>query len=762
MPGLEDAINPESQQEHEPIKPDLASEKDEKDFLGKIKKKNKYLLVDGLTKEEKERIADFVIARYNEALPAHQDLCEKIDTWDDVSRLVRAEVQGTDGNMPNYRSPISFVAHEVIHANIMNVFFSPKDPMRVLPTAQDDIPKTDRIATFGNWSQKNEMDLFTNVDQLFHSSEKNGESVAQINWRKKYGVEIKREPMVDDKGQTAYDQDTQEPIYQEIEVPKLVYNAPYMEVFSRKDYIQPPDARMDQDPEYEMRIVRKSYDTYLREMLQGEYYDDTIDDIKNWPSNEEPLIERTNEDGDTSMVGEWKKEFIVYYGKMRINVEKEGILPEEAATLHELEDVFIAMVNKQSRVLSFLRKNRLPMKESPFVLDYFIPDDTGRRCAMGIYEALDSVQKCYDVLWNNYLYAVQLSNNPIIFFSPTGNMRDEKTKLQMGFMYPTSDPNSVKIVSFPGPNEAIKYAIELASNWAQLMFGISDYAAGMESSIDPRAPAKKVEIIVDQGNVRLNMIIKRKNDTLRKIFKKWFLLYRDNMPPNKFMRIAGEGDDPWKFEAISYEDFALNSIPDFELVGNVLNSNKQLELQKAIAVFQMLVPLPLFQPTTQEGLQGLISLVKWLVSKIDDMSLTAFIPQLKQGDMVHTPEEENALMLQGQTIEPLPNEDTMYHLKIHMPFLNDPNTPPEIRVIVGEHVKKEVAMLKQKMTQAIAMQHQAMQVPPMQGGQPMMPPPQAPQGGIPGGANGIRTGTAGAPPPPNGAVPGQPPAMAGY
>lgn len=233
------------------------------------------------------------------------------------------------------------------------------------------------------------------------------------------------------------------------------------------------------------------------------------------------------------------------------------------------------------------------------------------------------------------------------------------------------------------------------------------------------------------------------------------------MPPNKFMRIAGEADDPWKFEKISYEDFALNSIPDFELVGNVLNANKQLELQKAIAVFQMLAPLPLFQPTSQEGLQGLISLVKWLVSKIDDMSLTAFIPQLKQGDMVHTPEEENALMLQGQTIEPLPNEDQVYHLKIHMPFLQSPNTPEEIKPLIAEHIKKEVQMLKQKMTQAIAMQQAAQQVPPMMGGQPMMPP-QAPQGGMPGGMNGNRVGTQRSTPTVGGDVGNQSPAMAGY
>lgn len=753
MPGLEDALNPEEpkSEELEVLKPIEVTTEGQKKFLGKIKKRNKYLLLE-LDKEEKERVANYIIDRYQEAKDAQQDLCEKIDTWDDVSRMVRAEVIGTDGNMPNYRTPLSFVAHEVIHANTMNVFFTPKEPMRVLPTAQDDVPKVNTIATFGNWSMKNEMDLFNKCDQLFHYSEKAGESVYMIYWKKEYGVEIKREVQMDAEGNTIYDPDTQEPLYQEIEEPKLIYNAPFMEVISRKDYYQAPSSRMGELPEYEGRILRVSYDTYLRDELQGKYYADSIDLIKNWPAQGTPEVENTNYDGDLLEIGKWKQEFVEHYGRMRIKVIEKGLTEDEAVKTHELEDEFIAVVNIQSRTLCSIRKNRFPMKMRPFGVDYFVPDDTGRRAGLGVYELLDSVQKCYDALFNTFLYATQLSNQPIFFFSPTGNMRDERMRVQAGFMYPTSDPKSVQMFNFKGPDEAIKFAIELAQQWAQLMFGISDYSAGMTSNIDPNAPAKKVEIIVDQGNVRMNMIIKRKNDTLKDIFKRWFLLYRDNMPPNKFMRIAGEGQDPFKFQSISYEDFALNSIPDFELVGNVLNANKQLELNKAIAVFQMLAPTPLFSPQTREGLQGLISLVKWVVSKIDDMSLTAFLPQLKEGNLVHTPEEENALMLQGQTIEPMEQEDHVYHLKIHMGMINNPNTPEEIKPVLGEHIKITVEMLKKQMTSAIALQHQAMQVPPVQGGEPT-----APMGGMQGGMSG--SGNNGAPSAPVGMVQEQPAGM---
>jgi hypothetical protein len=74
------------------------------------------------------------------------------------------------------------------------------------------------------------------------------------------------------------------------------------------------------------------------------------------------------------------------------------------------------------------------------------------------------------------------------------------------------------------------------------------------------------------------------------------------MPPNKFMRIAGEDkNNPWKFEAVDITDFALNAIPDFELTGNILNSNKTLEIQKALGIYKTLIDNPFFAPRNERA-----------------------------------------------------------------------------------------------------------------------------------------------------------------
>lgn len=711
------------------------NEANEKEYYGELKKKNKGFLLDGLTVFERERIARHIKKLYLDNKTKHKDLCDKIDKYDKVWRMEPTTLAGDDGSLPNYTSPISTVTLEVVHANVMNVFFSPKDVIRAVPTEENDIAKIKKLDIFANWSAVNELELFTGLDRLFHASEKNGENPYSVEWHKEYAVEIKRRILMNpaNPSEPLYDEETQEPLYQEYEETKLVYNAPKLEVFSRKDYIQPESALMDKDPEWEMRIIRKSYDSYLREYLQGKMYDGSIESIKGWGETGE--FDKEDFDKDQIPMGEWESEFILFFGRLRVNLIKDD-KESETDKLQELEDEFIGMVHIQSETLCQLRKNKFPMKMRPIGMDYFIPDDEGRRAGIGIMAMMDGIQVSYDALFNQYTLGAVQSNNPIGFIPLFGNMKNEPIKLRFGYMFPVSDPSGVKIEKFPAPDDSIFKLMDVVRLWAQVLFGISDYATGVESSIDPGAPAKKAEIVVQQGNVRLNMIIKRKVRTVQDIMKRWFLLYRDNMPPNKFMRITGDSqENPWKFESITIEDFALKSIPDFELTGNILNVNKQLEAQKKIAIYQMMAQNPFFSPQTSQGLTALHSLTKWVLDGIDDTGLSRFLPSMSNGKLI-TPQEENARMLQGDVIEPNELDDIVYHIQTHMAFINDPNIPEVVKKNVLEHINKHIDKFQLLMTKQMSISQGA-----------------TPQGGMNGSEQGGQT---------QGMVPGQAPGMGGF
>lgn len=716
--------SPKEIAESKPIKA-----KDEKSYYAKLKKKNKNYLMQGIDAIERERIAEYIIGLYNKSDKKHKELCDNITEYDEVYRMERKQVIGDDGDMPNYRTPMSTVAVDVIHSNYMNVFFSPKDPIRVLPTEPNDAPKVSKLTVFSNWSTKNELELFENMDRLWHNSTKNGECPYILDWSKEYGIDIKREIKMNPEApdEPLYDEDTGEVVYDEIEEPKLLYNGPKLEIISRKDYIQPDNAIMGELPDWEMVIRRYSYDDIWKEMMSGRMYDGCLKEIKDWGHSDQPENQKDDYDGDEIPVGDWEKECVLFFGRIRVNVVVKTLMGTiEEEDIDEFEDEFIAIVHIKSRTLLQLRKNKFPLKMRPVDVDYFMPDDEGRRAGRGVIAFMDSLQKAYDNFFNQFVIGVQNSNNPIGFFEPSGNMRNDPIKMRNGYMYPTSNAGSVHFERWPMPDQSISLMLQLINQWAQLLFGISDYTAGVESTIDPNAPAKKAAIVVEQGNVRLNMILKRKNQTLRNICRRWFLLYRDNMPKDKFMRIVGDDENnQWKFEPIRIEDFKLKSLPDFELTGNVLTANKQLQANTAIATYQLLITNPFFSPSQLKGIQALHSLTKWLIDKLDDTGLSRFLPKMP-GDNIQTPEEENARFLQGDDGDPAEGEDFMDHLKKHTAFLQDPLTPEEIKPVVAKHIAKTTEMLRQLLTQQAVMQ----QIQQQQAGQ-MMPP----QGGMNGAIN---------------------------
>lgn len=682
------------------------NETNEQEFLKKIKSRNKKNLIK-LDFLERERIARHIKSLYDEITGDQSKISDKIDEWDDVFRMVRASQSDADEESPNYRTPLSTVTLEVIHANTMNVFFSPKDIVRVLPTEAGDIPKIRKLDTFANWSMKNEMDLFANVDRLFHSSDKNGECPYIVYWVKEYGTEIKVEPVMNpvNPDEPLIDEETKEPITQEREKVKLLYNGPRFEVFSRKDYFLPKNATADKQPDWEMRRIRLDANTVRRNELEGKFYSGVFDEIGGWgtetPTTDEDKI---NIEGEEIPLGKTEKIFVEFYGRLRIKtIKSEQTFQKENEEFEELEDEFIGIMELNKEVLCSLKKNKFPLKMRPIGLDMFIPDDEGRLKGTGVMEFMESIQKANDALYNQYIFGTVQANNPFGFFTPTGNMRDEPIKTKSGYLYPTADPRNINIVQLPPPDNSLLLIMEKVENMAQVLFGISNYQAGIESEIDPRAPAEKAKLVVAQGNVRLNLILKRKNKTLKDIFKRWFLLYQANMPANKFMRIAGEDrNNPWKFEPINMTDFALKAIPDFELTGNILNANKTLEINKTLAIYRVLITNPFFSPRTTQGLQSLHALTKWMMDKLDEVGISNFLPSIP-GDITRTPEEENARFLQGDKGEPEQGEDHVNHIRTHNILVLDPTVPDDVRKNATDHIAQHIDMMRQAITRQMVL-----------------------------------------------------------
>ncbi|MBM4240584.1 MAG: hypothetical protein FJ150_02765 [Euryarchaeota archaeon] len=682
--------------QEEPQKPSMTEE----EFIRKIKEKNKRVLLK-LSDEEKERIVKMVIDDwYNEDLSYHQEVCDAVDKWDEQWRMTRKKVLGTDENTPDYRQALSTVVLEVIHANIMNTYFAQEDIVNVIPTEENDVKKIQKINIFMNWSAKNELKLFDRVDRLFHSTGKIGGCPYKMYWDKQYGIVTKTRPVINPfTGQSAIDPETSQPLTEEYEEPKLLYDGPVLEIFSRKDYIIPRGSSLDKKPHHEIHRLRLFKDDIIKREKEGRYYEGVSEKITDTEGGE---TSRVDKDGIAIALAKNEKTILEAYGSMILKEEDEEDKDEKLIT----EEEYIFLVCLEDKVLLLAKRNKFPLKLRPINMARFIPDDEGGVEGIGVMEFMESVQKEYDSFHNQTAKGTVLSNEPIVFFTPLGNMRQEKVKLEAGFAYPTTDPSSVKIFQFPAPNQQIFEMMKIVIYWTERLFSIGDYQVGQTSEIDPSAPGIKVAKLIESGNVRLNLIINRFNQTMKDIFLRHFLLYSENMPENKFMRIAGESGK-YDFQKVSLEDFALKSLPDFELTGNVLSANKTLEAQKATVVYSYMSKNVLFMPNSPQGLQAYYQLTKWWLDKMNVLGVSKFLPKVP-GEMIHTPEEENARFLQGEQVQPLENEDHITHIKSHNSMLLEPNTPQEIKQNIVAHNKIHTQMMQAMLMREVMFGKQAM------------------------------------------------------
>jgi len=74
------------------------------------------------------------------------------------------------------------------------------------------------------------------------------------------------------------------------------------------------------------------------------------------------------------------------------------------------------------------------------------------------------------------------------------------------------------------------------------------------------------------------------------------------------------------------------------------------------------------------------------------------------GEFIATPQEENARMLQGDTIIPAPEDDHISHIREHRTFLLDPLVPDQAKNLVVDHINEHVKVMQSVIATQLASQ----------------------------------------------------------
>ena len=100
-------------------------------------------------------------------------------------------------------------------------------------------------------------------------------------------------------------------------------------------------------------------------------------------------------------------------------------------------------------------------------------------------------------------------------------------------------------------------------------------------------------------------------------------------------------------------------------------------------------------------MQAYYKITKWWLDKMDAMGVSKFIPQPK-GDFIQSPEEENAMLLQGDKPEANERDNHLNHMRSHNRLISNPAVPPEVKKNAVEHLREHFGRLQGQMGKEMA------------------------------------------------------------
>jgi hypothetical protein len=265
----------------------------------------------------------------------------------------------------------------------------------------------------------------------------------------------------------------------------------------------------------------------------------------------------------------------------------------------------------------------------------------------------------------------------------------------------------------------------LIQQYSEQFTSTSDYLMGRESKGTKTPTAHGTLAIIEQGLVTFAVMTKRMFRSLRKELKLLLSLNQLFCPESKQYRVM-EDTKRMPFPSIKRADF--DGVYDVIPIGDPSYASKESRRNEIMQAYQIAMqnPLVIGNPETGEGSnpKAIHTITSAVFEEFDVLRQKNILPELPPEPV--PPESENAMMMQGDTVEPTPQEDIKTHMETHQRFVQGPwfrDMPDDYKKLVIQHMQKT-----KQMAYEVEQSRQNL------GGAPPVEPPQQ------GGNNGIDQG----------------------
>lgn len=465
---------------------------------------------------------------------------------------------------------------------------------------------------------------------------------------------------------------------------RTIYDAPKFKTLKMDDVIVPNENVCDIE---DFSFVIRRYKTRLQDLLTGEQqglYFGIKDNFQTFYQasignpRQDPRTDRIKEISDrfqgvnttsssqsmteTLEVWEW-------YGNWRMLKGKTDDAAEDDFTNRDINEtpVLVRYIPDCMEIIGFQKLDDLYpglTRKRPFVHADLMKD--GDTWSPGVAELLEDIEIELTVNHDMATDAGEKASSPFGAYRPASGFAPKKFKLEPGLMVPTDNPRDdlqFYNIQFDPQFSVMREQSLIAI--AERVTGITDQAIGR--SIDrPNAPrtARGQLALLDEGNIRINLDnVVFREDWTRILGYLWeqVCAFGDE---EIFFRVTEEQakglfESKDGFASLTKDERAGRM--DFQIkFATSVHSREAVKEQKT-NIMAALLQLPIVAQNAA---------AQWLIAddvlKANDLSgMGKYMPRPAPPNYPMTPDEEWALMLQGEDVHPHQGDDHAWHLANH-------------------------------------------------------------------------------------------------
>lgn len=530
----------------------------------------------------------------------------------------------------NLHLPVTMTAVETIHPRLVNALFAVRPYATVRPREARDVERARKVEQVLDYALEQEMDVFPKVDDWIHNMLIDGVAVVKLTWRHE------RRKVVDVEHELAFDvvlgADGVEyvPTLKEVEVERdeMVYDAPWVEVVDLEDLVLPASASDLQEADHVIHRLWLTMDHLRRRAAEGLYRG--VEKLETAPAGEGPRegsldrlkrlkdeLEGVDSPSGSPEQSRRREVLEVYY---RYDVDGDGF-----------EEECIFTVDREAEVL--LRADLLDTVfahgQRPFMAMKFMPVP-GRFYAIGVPELIEFIQDELNAIHNQRVDFGTLTNTPFGWYRAASGFNPEVHTIEPGKLFPVDAVGDVQLATFPNSTAWGEREEMVLLGYMEQLLGISDFNVGRQiDRMNAPRTATATLAIIQEGNVRLDLIVKRVQHAFKAFLAQVLQLYQQYIPPGKVISILGpDGKDA--FLPVSRED--VRGRFDFALLGTTASANKLLERETAVELYMALRDDPLLDPAVNP--EGAFELRRRLMRSYDLTDLELILPRSIQERLV--------------------------------------------------------------------------------------------------------------------------------